>query len=96
MELLDDSNGQSRNNAKTDETARMGYYTIDETSPDANMGIAHELEPQPLITYRENLLILAESGTRTQGFDTGLAHLNDLRSYLDTGAFLNTAFSSEP
>ncbi|TVZ27645.1 SusD-like starch-binding protein associating with outer membrane [Gillisia sp. Hel_I_86] len=96
IQLLDNASGISRNNAKTDETARLGYYTIDPSSPNANLGIAHELEPQPLITYQENLLILAEAGARTQSFATGLVHLNGLRSFLNTGAFLNSNFSTEP
>jgi len=93
-QLLDATSSISRNNSKTDETARLGYYTIDPTSGDANIGIAHELEPQPMITYRENLLILAESGLRTNGFSTGLGYLNELRAFLNTGSFLNSNFSS--
>ena len=58
--------------------------------------MAQELEPQPMITYQENLLILAESGTRTQGFNVGLGHLNELRDFLDTGGFLNANFMAEP
>jgi len=96
MQLLDATSGVSRNNAKTDETARMGYYEIIPTSPESNFGIANELEPQPLITYRENQLILAEAGARTQGFATGLGHLNDLRTYFNTGGHLNANFSSMP
>ncbi|QDO94900.1 SusD/RagB family nutrient-binding outer membrane lipoprotein [Formosa sediminum] len=94
-QLLDPTSGVSRNNSKTDETARGLYYTIDQTTGDSNLGIAQELEPQPMITYRENLLILAESGFRTSGFTTGLEHLNTLRAFLNTGSFLNTNFASE-
>ncbi|MBP1841652.1 SusD/RagB family nutrient-binding outer membrane lipoprotein [Formosa algae] len=94
--LLDASNSASRNNAKTDETARSQYYFIDQTSGDSNLGIAQELESQPMITYQENLLILAESGLRSSGFSTGLEHLNTLRAYLSTGNFLNDNFASEP
>lgn len=96
MQLLDGTSGISRNNAKTDETARQLYYTIDQSDPDANMGVAQELEPQPMISFEENLLILAESGVRTQGFDVGLGHLNELRAYLNTGDFLNANFTTEP
>jgi SusD/RagB-like outer membrane lipoprotein len=96
IQLLDNSSGISRNNTKTDETARLGYYTIDQTSAEINLGIANELEPQPMITYQENLLILAETGVRTQSFTTGLVHLNELRNFLNTGVFLNSNFSSEP
>ncbi|WP_339895015.1 SusD/RagB family nutrient-binding outer membrane lipoprotein [uncultured Algibacter sp.] len=96
IRLLDNSSGMSRNNTKTDETARFGYYSIDQTSAEINLGIANELEPQPMITYQENLLILAEAGARTQSFTIGLGHLNELRNFLNTGAFLNSNFSSEP
>jgi len=96
IKLLDNSSGMSRNNAKTDETARLGYYSIDQTSAEINLGIANELEAQPMITYKENLLILAESGARTQSFTIGLGHLNELRNFLNTGVFLNSNFSSEP
>jgi hypothetical protein len=96
IQLLNSSSGISRNNAKTNETARLGYYTINNTGPTANFGVAHELEPQPIITYQENLLILAETGARTQSFATGLGHLNTLRAFLNTGAFLNANFSSSP
>lgn len=96
MQLLDDSSAVSRNNAKTNELARSQYYTIDQSLGEDNLGIAEELEPQPMITYSENLLILAEAGARSQSFDVGLAHLNELRAYLNTGDFLNANFSDQP
>jgi len=40
----------------------------------------------PLVTYEENLLILAEAGARTVDFATGLGHLNTLRAHLASGA----------
>ncbi len=96
VQLLDPSSGISRNNTKTDETARLRYYTINENDPDGNLGIANELEPQPLITYKENILILAEAGARTQGFNVGLGHLNSWRSQLATGDFFNASVAGEP
>lgn len=96
MQLLDSGSGISRNNSKTDETARFEYYKIDQTSGEANLGVANELEPQPIVTYQENLLTLAEAGARTQGFNIGLGHLNELRNFLNTGAFLNSNFSTQP
>ncbi|MGC1514183.1 MAG: SusD/RagB family nutrient-binding outer membrane lipoprotein [Maribacter sp.] len=89
VQLLEDGSGISRNNSKTDETARLEYYRIDEANADNNLGIANELEPQPLITYQENLLILAEAGARSQGFNFGLGHLNTWREALATGEFFN-------
>lgn len=96
IQLLDAQSDVSRNNAKTDETARLGYYTIKENNGKANTGIIEQFEPHKLVTYEENLLILAEAGARTQGFDTGLRYLNDTRAYLNTGDFLNENFIGEP
>lgn len=96
MQLINPTNASSRNNAKTDETARFGYYTIDETGGRANLGIIEQFEPHNLVTYQENLLILAETGARTSGFNTGLGHLNDLRAFLNTGGFLNSNFINSP
>ena len=93
MQLIDPASGISRNNAKTDETARFGYYTIDESGGAANTGIIEQFEPHNLVTYAENQLILAECGTRTQDMATGLGHLNDLRAWLNTGAMVNSNFS---
>ena len=39
-----------------------------------------------MVTYEENLLILAETGFRTLGFSEGLTRLNNLRAYLRTGS----------
>lgn len=96
MQLLDAASAVSRSNAKTDETARFGYYTIDEGSATSNLGIIEQFEPQNLVTYQENLLILAECGARTVDFATGLGHLNTLRQYLNTGGFLNVNFINDP
>ena len=96
MQSLDPGNGTSRNHAKTDETARFNYYTIDEGSGGANTGIVSALEPQRMVTYEENQLILAEAGARTVDFATGLGHLNTFRQFLDGGGSLNSNFSSDP
>jgi len=93
IQLLNTASGISRNNAKTNEAARLKYYTI-ETTATANTGIANELEPQPLVSYQENLLILAEAGARTQGFSVGLGHLNSLRAELSTGNLFNASVSA--
>ncbi|THU35854.1 SusD/RagB family nutrient-binding outer membrane lipoprotein [Niastella caeni] len=95
IKLLDATSGISRNNTKTNENARLKYYKINRTSAAANLGIAYSLESQPMITYQENLLILAEAGTRTQGMSVGLGYLNTLRTFLRAGTFLNSNFTSE-
>ncbi len=94
VQLLNPNSTVSRNNAKTNEAARLAYYTINHASPTANTGIAAAIEPQPIITYQENLLILAEAGARTRGLATGLSHLNTHRSALNAGAFFNSSVTS--
>lgn len=96
MQLLDPGDAIYRGNAKTDETARFGYYAIDENSASNNLGIIEQFEPHNLVSYQENLLILAEAGARTIDFATGLGHLNELRQYLNTGDFLNENFIGQP
>lgn len=95
MSLIDPANTDSRNNSKTDETARFAYYAIDESSGSPNKGIIEEFEPQNLITFQENQLILAECAARGGDFDGALGHLNDLRAWLNTGEFLNANFAGE-
>lgn len=92
MQLLNPDDANYRGNAKTNEWARFGYYTIDESSGRGNLGIIEQFEPHTLVSYQENLLILAECTARTAGFDAALGHLNDLRAYLNTGDFLNANF----
>lgn len=96
MDLIDPANSASRNNAKTDETGRHAYYAIDESSGAPNKGVVEQFEPQNLVSYQENQLILAECAARGGSFDTALGHLNDLRAWLNTGAFLNANFAGQP
>lgn len=98
IQMLRATSAESRRNAKTDESARLAYYTINEapSTNEPNLGVATEMEPQKLISYDENQLILAEAGTRTLNFETGLTHLNELRAYLDAGGGLNEAFIESP
>jgi len=96
IQLLDLSSGISRNNAKTDETARLGYYSIESESGAANVGIIEQFEPQNLVSFAENQLILAETGTRTQDMATGLDALNTLRAWLNTGEMVNANFQASP
>ena len=95
LNLLNPENSASRNNAKTDETARFGYYTIDADVANANQGIIQQFEPHNLVTYAENQLILAECAARTADLNTALGHLNDLREWLNTGAGVNANFQGE-
>jgi len=81
-----------RGNVKTNESARFSYLFQNSvngfqlnTSDD---GIAGQTAPAPIVTFQENLLILAEAGTRSQGFSTGLDHLNSFRAFMNAGGYL--------
>ena len=91
LEILDSSNAKYRGNAKTNETARHGYYTIDESSASGNTGVIEQFEPQPIATYSENQLIKAEASARS-GFASGLSALNSYRAWLSGGGRLNATF----
>lgn len=80
-----------RGNSKTDETARFNYLfntTSVGVQPNTEDGFAAQDAPAPLVTYQENLLILAESALRSQGFQAGLDALNDFRAFMNTGGYL--------
>lgn len=83
-----------RANAKTDETAREAYYTMNPSSPETNHGISAKLQKEPIITYLENLLTLAEAGARSQGFSIGLQYLNKARAFLNGGGCVNDYFKT--
>jgi hypothetical protein len=94
LQLLSNDYSSNRNHAKTDETARYGYYKINSTSGSANTGIIAEDEPQNRVTYFENELILAEAKARQGSLADGLPHLNNVRSWLNSGGNLNSNHSS--
>ncbi len=81
----------NRNNAKTNEDARLKYYGIGGNSSNAELGVAAKNAPMPLVTYEETLLILAEAGARVTGFTEGLTQLNKVRGVLRTNLGLATA-----
>jgi len=91
LAILDSSNAKYRGNAKTNETARHGYYTIDESTGSGNKGVIEQFEPQPIATYSENQLIKAEASARS-GFASGLSALNSYRAWLSGGGRLNATF----
>ena len=96
MSMLDASSDIYRGNAKTDEASRFGYYTILESSASDNLGFANQFEPQDIVSFQENHLILAEAGARVNGFDRGLQHLNEYREYLNAGGDVNENFQDLP
>lgn len=85
-DLLSKSSSISRNNAKTNEQARSKFYNINASKKKyldkKASNIAGELTPMKLVSYEENLLILAETAARTVSFDAGLTNLNTLRTFL--------------
>lgn len=89
--LLNPANASSRNNSKTNESRRRDFLTLDQSGINANR-LSWKSAPMPLVTFEENLLILAETGFRTAGFNEGLTRLNTLRTRLRTG----TAFLGAP
>lgn len=94
LQILDSSNALSRNHSKTDETARRVYYMID-ASGSGNEGIIQEREPQNMVTFFENKLIMAESAGRSGGVTAGLPHLNEVRNWLNSGGNLNASFTGK-
>lgn len=85
LDLLDASTSVSRNNAKTNEAARLAYYTIDSSGGSGNSGIIEQFEPQNMVTYFENQLIIAEAQTRAGNLTQCLAALNAVRAWLNSG-----------
>ncbi|UZR97675.1 SusD/RagB family nutrient-binding outer membrane lipoprotein [Chondrinema litorale] len=89
-QLLDTRKTIYRGNDKTDESARFQYMfgdlPDDGSTYDLNIddGMFTSTSSYPLITYEENLLILAETKLRNSDTDGALEELNELRSYLAT------------
>lgn len=104
--LLNPAHPNYRGNAKTDERARFGYYflntgdleniTPNTSSTTTATGIFAQAAPFPLVTYEENMLILAEAGLRSKGFDAGLSSLNAYRAYLHKGGYVHATYLSNP
>jgi len=103
--VLDPAHANYKGNAKTNETARLNYYFTYQTSGTAKtkfipnttntsalVGIFAQNASFALVTYQENLLILAEAAFRTQGFEQGLKKLNEYRAYLNSGGYLSTSY----
>jgi hypothetical protein len=89
LELIDPANSSSRNNAKTDETARRGFYFVNPASGSDNDGIIEKMQPQNMVTFFENKLIMAEAAARGGTVASALPHLNQVRAWLNDGGNLN-------
>ncbi|MGA0049264.1 MAG: SusD/RagB family nutrient-binding outer membrane lipoprotein [Flavobacteriaceae bacterium] len=95
LQLLDQANSSSRNHAKTDETARFNYFKINSGGGSLNKGVIEQFESQNMVTYFETQLILAETAGRSGGVTAGLPYLNNVRSWLNSGAGVNDNFLNQ-
>ncbi|MGJ3234905.1 SusD/RagB family nutrient-binding outer membrane lipoprotein [Marivirga sp.] len=88
--FMNPSSTEYRGDAKTDETARYNnYFRTNNSGVTVNTnGYMSADAPFPLVSYAENLLILAEAGLRSNSFNTGLTHLNEFRSFMQSGGYL--------
>ena len=87
--LTNPADANSRNNAKTDETARRKFLYIKGDGASDN-GIDAALAPMPLVSYEENLLIWAECLLRVNNDEQGaIDKLNELRGHLRSGNAFN-------
>lgn len=105
--LLDATDVNYRGNAKTNEEARFHYYFLKEGgitgdiepnslstgNGDQYTGIIGMEEKEQLVTYQENLLILAEAAIRTKDFATALTHLNTFRDFMNSGGYIHPTYS---
>ncbi|MDC6366070.1 MULTISPECIES: SusD/RagB family nutrient-binding outer membrane lipoprotein [Flavobacteriaceae] len=86
----------SRRNDKTDEKARRNYLEAGGKSGTGSTNIINgEFTPMNLVTYQENLLILAETGARTISFEEGLNQLNLVREFLESEDSFDIRFSGD-
>lgn len=95
-DLLDPANANSRNNTKTNETARRIYSYIDGDGEQSG-GIDDSTTPMKLVSYEENLLIWAECILRVNNDNQGaIDKLNELRTFLRSGNAFNNVGGSDP
>jgi hypothetical protein len=95
VNIINPAGAKSRNNSKTNETARFRY--LYRSAADINYnnvgGAFYKTTSYPFITYAENLLIMAEADARVNGFTAGLTRLNNYRSFLNGGGYLSTQYT---
>jgi hypothetical protein len=104
-QILDPASTLYRGNAKTSEEARFNFYfknvdnpesiTPNTSGSDASGGVFAVDASFPLITYQENLLILAEAALRTEGLASGLEAYNAYREFMNAGGYINPAYQSD-
>ncbi|MDJ1501312.1 SusD/RagB family nutrient-binding outer membrane lipoprotein [Xanthocytophaga agilis] len=108
-QLLDANTDISRNNAKTNEEARLNYYYLPDdgfydvnylwssdfgNAPDED-GFFGAVTSFPMVTFEENMLIRAEAYAKQNEFANALDALNTLRAYYNTGANLNASYPED-
>ncbi len=96
--LMDPTSPTYRGNTKTNESGRNSFYFTTNSlgvQPNITNGYAAPSALAALVTYQENLLILAEAGFRVNGFDNGLSHLNNFRAFMATGGYLTNVNVSD-
>ncbi len=95
VSIINPGGAKYRGNPKTNETGRYRYFYKSGTDiNNSNVGGAfYKTTAFPLITYAENLLILAEADYRLNGFTAGLNRLNTYRAWLNTGAHLSSTYA---
>lgn len=106
--ILDPASNTYRGNAKTDESARFNFYYVNlgikgitgEIEPnylsvargDTLNGAIAMNASSPMVSYEENLLILAEAAARKPDFKTALEHLNGFRSFMNAGGYIDPTY----
>lgn len=95
VSIINPAGAKYRGNSKTNETGRYRYLYRSGTDINYNNvgGAFYKTIAFPLITYAENLLILAEADYRLNGFTAGLNRLNAYRAWLNTGAHLSSTYA---
>lgn len=95
VSIINPAGARYRGNSKTNETGRYRY--LYRSGADINYnnvgGAFYKTTAFPLITYAENLLIMAEADFRVNGFTAGLNRLNTYRAWLNTGAHLSSTYA---
>ncbi len=93
VSLINPTGTRYRGHAKTIERARYNFLYSNATTLNTGAdGVFARLTPFPLVSYQENLLILAECDARVNGFAAGLARLNGYRVFLAAGGYLPARF----
>jgi hypothetical protein len=108
--ILTQSDPLYKGNAKTDETARLNYLyqediyvgglelnsistDFDGTAPD-DSGFFGSDSKFPLVTFEENILILAEAYAKTGATVSALASLNIFRAYMNNGGYISSGYAA--